>query len=516
MQFKHIKYLFLLIITLCLQVSQNLLAQGFYIRFNDPSTTINPIEAIEFKNNYYVPYFEETPSKENIDDLKFSNPKNIISFSNKNKSIQGIKIIKINTLGTQHTTYNIDTFNLSNKIIDLRLFVKDTCIEMIGICSDIITKQLSAFKIILDSGFNILSKKITSLPDSIDRYIVKVMNMNVKQTFIELYHISDTHKALISLMKLDSNFNLVNYIKYDSSQFFQSYVKAIEFDNFILTACYEHYYTYKISKSSLNITDTITRPMPLVASAVGTTFTKINDSCYISPEKYDDPFSNIKGVLLVLRKSSVDIIDTIQIINPDTLQMMGYQCIDKINTDSVYFVGTFNNDFSSIFGNHNTALMVYNININTGLINWVKYFGWDSYYYCYHVTATTDGGCLISAGIYDWFLGGTQQFDLFLLKLDANGHLTSNIEYSFPKILSFTIYPNPTDDYLKIISESNNLPENLYYSIFDMQGRKVKSDQVDLSSNEFMVNTSLLTAGIYQFIIETKQGILFKSSFIKK
>jgi len=69
----------------------------------------------------------------------------------------------------------------------------------------------------------------------------------------------------------------------------------------------------------------------------------------------------------------------------------------------------------------------------------------------------------------------------------------------------FSVYPNPTSDYLNIQSEE----EILEVTIFNLQGKQI------LKSNIERVDVSNLTSGIYLIEIKTNSGKAFRK-FIKK
>ena len=76
-------------------------------------------------------------------------------------------------------------------------------------------------------------------------------------------------------------------------------------------------------------------------------------------------------------------------------------------------------------------------------------------------------------------------------------------------ILDISIYPNPvSDEFLNIINKSN---KPLSISVFDMNGRKVKSEKITFDS----INISNLSPGIYSLLISNGEKSTIKKLVIK-
>lgn len=77
-------------------------------------------------------------------------------------------------------------------------------------------------------------------------------------------------------------------------------------------------------------------------------------------------------------------------------------------------------------------------------------------------------------------------------------------------INEISIYPNPCKDDLNLIF-NNNKPENLNYSIYDITGKRIKSDVVKGTK----ISTRELSSGFY--ILElSKNGYSVREKFIVK
>lgn len=117
----------------------------------------------------------------------------------------------------------------------------------------------------------------------------------------------------------------------------------------------------------------------------------------------------------------------------------------SLHPDTIYFAGY----------KHKTLFQPY-----PGMINWiiagqtdgqlqprfVHYIGGDQYYETRYMLATSDGGFVIQAAVFNH---QTSQYDLLFLKLNNEGLITGNNKKNIPVKRAF-ISPNPATDYLKV------------------------------------------------------------------
>lgn len=80
-----------------------------------------------------------------------------------------------------------------------------------------------------------------------------------------------------------------------------------------------------------------------------------------------------------------------------------------------------------------------------------------------------------------------------------------------PSTNHFSIYPNPTKDFLHIKSAQNN--EINRVQIFDWQGKKVHENRLNV--NEFVVDLKHLENGLYLIVLENQNGMVETRKFIK-
>ncbi|HRO42740.1 MAG TPA: T9SS type A sorting domain-containing protein [Flavipsychrobacter sp.] len=135
--------------------------------------------------------------------------------------------------------------------------------------------------------------------------------------------------------------------------------------------------------------------------------------------------------------------------------------------------------------------------------HWYKYIGNP---HCYHVPykllATSDGGCMITAGIYDYVNSPNLQHDVYIIKLDANGGIThvSNITGNTGRQVS--VYPVPAQQQV-FFSYSGSGKFDCF--IYDLSGRVVLS-QKSLSSGSTSISIAHFPAGQYVYKIQFADG----------
>jgi len=502
-----------------LHLAYKMQAQSFVFRLSNPQTTVFTYPSIEYEDYYYVPYYELTvlnSSKRNE-----GNMHGYFNTHKKNKSTDGLKVLKINKLGTQSEVFIVDTFDAENDIMLFELQARDNYIEMYGTCKNKYNGELSVFSLLLDVNFNMLSRKSTLLPDNRADKLMKALADKPEKTYMVMMGVSLTGNPYVSLAELDSNFALQQFHFFDTLQFFTPItIKIVEFDTCFILADFYQSLMYRISKNDFSLMDTI--DMTVGHHPLSDLFFKYSDSTFINPQVYKPiqislPLDTTWGVILIERNIDIITVDSLIFFSYDTSQLASITSLDMKVPDSLFFAGTYNTSGEYIYGDFNSWLMVYNLNWSTKDINWVKFYGGDVFYYGKHVLATSDGGCLVTAGIYDWQTATTQQFDLFLLKLDANGYVLSDKPYLPEKAkVSFTLYPNPSTDYMQLHFENVYNKQHIRYSIYDVTGKAHISQNINFQGNDLLINTAGLLPGIYFLAVENALDFDLKIPFIKK
>lgn len=133
-------------------------------------------------------------------------------------------------------------------------------------------------------------------------------------------------------------------------------------------------------------------------------------------------------------------------------------------------------------------VLVFNINIETGIENWRRLFYNNYHAFPDYTSATTDGGCLITGSRTD--LDGIRT-DMFLLKLDSSGNYSPDA-INENQMQNLEIFPNPTSSYLRISS----IGQIRSYTIFDLSGR-ILHNETTSENNEILIETEKLNPGVY-------------------
>ena len=86
------------------------------------------------------------------------------------------------------------------------------------------------------------------------------------------------------------------------------------------------------------------------------------------------------------------------------------------------------------------------------------------------------------------------------------------------KAIDFTIFPDPTDDYLNLLIQNVFYDDNTYVKVFDVLGKEVLLNKIERNNSEFsltIINVSNLLSGVYLIVIENSK-LSISRKFIKQ
>lgn len=118
----------------------------------------------------------------------------------------------------------------------------------------------------------------------------------------------------------------------------------------------------------------------------------------------------------------------------------------------------------------------YNLNRfdESGNIAWQKWYGGDANYYLPKVLATRDSGCLMVGTRFEQGVNVGKERDIYILKVDPNGHYVPLSVEEDPGHPECKIYPNPTSSAFTI-QLPNNRSRKVAIEIYNTMGEEVFS-----------------------------------------
>lgn len=188
----------------------------------------------------------------------------------------------------------------------------------------------------------------------------------------------------------------------------------------------------------------------------------------------------------------------------DTISYAG-SCpnFDFISSDEIFFGGASNIiPEQGIYQTEDSWLLLNNLDSNLNL-NWQRFYGGDAFYYLRGLKATQDGGCLMMATRYD---EKTQdhELDIYILKVDSNGLLTSTGNGPTIPVQQLAIIPNPARDIILVRYPDIFGSDKNEIEIINSQGIPVRKVFITNNPAETEINISGLTAGLYYLVLKVE------------
>jgi hypothetical protein len=183
-----------------------------------------------------------------------------------------------------------------------------------------------------------------------------------------------------------------------------------------------------------------------------------------------------------------------------------YRGLD-ITRDGNLFVGTTYQSALGQFGNGIFMLSKLDTNLN---IIWQKKYADGTGDVLGSIFSTSDGGCLLSGWRYFTTGSGTFQSNAYLIKVNANGDITSEttIPLSTPTL---KVFPNPAQAEIQVALPAEI--ETFDYRIYDFQGKLVQQEN-NVSSVQ-SINIQALATGSYVLQVWQKGRLLGVSQWMK-
>ncbi|HOW26197.1 MAG TPA: T9SS type A sorting domain-containing protein [Bacteroidales bacterium] len=195
---------------------------------------------------------------------------------------------------------------------------------------------------------------------------------------------------------------------------------------------------------------------------------------------------------------------------PDTINLPApYHNVDFISKNDIFFAGTINiNYYQYPWQEDPSWIMLARLDSNLN-VKWEKYYGGDAFYCVYDIKATSDGGCIMACIRYDHTIQD-YEWDVYILKVDSDGLVTSVDDQNHILISEAILYPNPGNDELYI---RTGLPDSRI-EMYDINGHLILSKEI---KNHFQsVNTSSLPSASYIYRICRNTDLIQSGIWIKE
>ena len=183
-----------------------------------------------------------------------------------------------------------------------------------------------------------------------------------------------------------------------------------------------------------------------------------------------------------------------------------------LSAGSIYcVVFDYTDIFNLFFDNVSNHIYVGKTDPSLNQWHWYKYIGNpQTYHFPYKILATSDGGCIITSAIYDFVNNPNLEHDLYVIKLDANGQVTSvsNLSKGDDKAI---VYPIPAQDVVYIRSEGKEADQVM---LFDLSGKLIL--QTKLQPGGSHISLLGIAAGTYFYRLLFKDGTAQAGKLIKQ
>ncbi len=192
--------------------------------------------------------------------------------------------------------------------------------------------------------------------------------------------------------------------------------------------------------------------------------------------------------------------------DPDTLTIAGSFDNMRINNEGeICIAGTFN-DIPAQWPMGNNWIYVAKLDQELNLLN-ERYYGGDTYYTTFSMTACEDGGIAVGGMCYDYMIND-HEHDAFIIKTDAGLMVNTTYNTIIPQH-SAIVYPNPGTNSLNI----RTMLRDVTFTLYDITGQEILSKNInELVTN---INTVDCTRGVYLWTIDQHGVNIEKGKWIK-
>lgn len=187
-----------------------------------------------------------------------------------------------------------------------------------------------------------------------------------------------------------------------------------------------------------------------------------------------------------------------------------YRNLDFTDTNNIYYGGICNQAIAEFSPNKSYYLIgKFDSELN---LKWQKYFGGDMYYSLWGVTATSDGGCLLTGAKFN-YLTQNMERDICVIKTNPDGIITTAGNKPESLFHDVMVYPNPGTDHITV--ESGPQVYGGRINFLDLNGNLVINQQID-GSPRLKVNVKSLVAGAYIWRVLKMDKVIDSGKWIKR
>jgi hypothetical protein len=227
---------------------------------------------------------------------------------------------------------------------------------------------------------------------------------------------------------------------------------------------------------------------------------------FISGSKRISSPPNTNPVVGLMRiDTAFSVIDDVHFaVIPDTSCYPGWiRNFDYLDIDNIFFTWTKN--YASTFQAMPSWIMFSKFDSTLNIMH-ERQYGGDAMYTAWLINATEDGGCIISGIRRDYNQPGSA-YDLYFIKTDENGLVTSVEDPSPIQGFDISLSPNPCTNHIWFNSDL------VLIEIFNQSGQCLIRME-DYYKNEYL-NVKQLPQGIYVFGATDNKGRNATGKFIK-
>lgn len=338
----------------------------------------------------------------------------------------------------------------------------------------------------------------------------------IKDTSIYLLsHYADNNQNFLPLGTVISKFNrdfdsIDSFIDLRPSIFEAGILDDIE-NNSI--KCISGWNQLHICNLDYNLNLINTKEVFSVFSSAGCA-TPFSNSKYLLTGTANDLINIKRQIKVITNNMNDEKIDSISYYNnADSILYAGFVTNTAIVGADVFIVGNYLFDpIQWPFQNNPTFIQITRLDTNLNIIDH-HFYGGDAVYTPYKIISTLDGGALITGIRYDHNYPDVQLYHPFVLKVNNEGMVTTDIDDEYNPIShSAIVFPNPGKDILNLTS-GIQLNHGMF-TLYDMQGRPVITKEINATEMQF--DASAVSSGSYVWKIVLNNKVMDSGKWIKE